>query len=98
MLHKIQLTMTIIFSLGILMVAIVVTGLTLSSSNSTLRQQVSVLVSANSKQLELNIDNYIREVQQKAALLFSSEDYYRREDRRPRYHGKFLGFRYRLQR
>ena len=63
MLHKIQLTMTIIFSLGILMVAIVVTGLTLSSSNSTLRQQVSVLVSANSKQLELNIDNYIREVQ-----------------------------------
>ena len=76
MLHKIQLTMTIIFSLGILMVAIVVTGLTLSSSNSTLRQQVSVLVSANSKQLELNIDNYIREVQQKAALLFSSEDYY----------------------
>ena len=57
MLHKIQLTMTIIFSLGILMVAIVVTGLTLSSSNTTLRQQVSVLVSANSKQLELNIDN-----------------------------------------
>ena len=38
MLHKIQLTMTIIFSLGILMVAIVVTGLTLSSSNKTLRQ------------------------------------------------------------
>ena len=38
MLHKIQLTMTIIFSLGILMVAIVVTGLTLSSSNTTLRQ------------------------------------------------------------
>lgn len=76
MLHKIQLTMTIIFSLGILMVAIVVTGLTLSSSNTTLRQQVSVLVSANSKQLELNIDNYIREVQQKAALLFSSEEYY----------------------
>ena len=75
MLHKIQLTMTIIFSLGILMVAIVVTGLTLSSSNSTLQQQVSVLVSANSKQLELNIDNYIREVQQKAALLFSSEEY-----------------------
>ena len=75
MLHKIQLTMTIIFSLGILMVAIVVTGLTLSSSNTTLRQQVSVLVSANSKQLELNIDNYIREVQQKAALLFSSEEY-----------------------
>ena len=76
MLHKIQLTMTIIFSLGILMVAIVVTGLTLSSSNTTLRQQVSVLVSANSKQLELNIDSYIREVQQKAALLFSSEEYY----------------------
>ena len=74
MLHKIQLTMTIIFSLGILMVAIVVTGLTLSSSNTTLRQQVSVLVSANSKQLELNIDSYIREVQQKAALLFSSEE------------------------
>lgn len=69
MLHKIQLTMTIIFSLGILMVAIVVTGLTLSSSNSTLRQQVSVLVSANSKQLELNIDNYIREVQQKANVI-----------------------------
>ena len=35
-----------------------------------------MLVSANSKQLELNIDSYIREVQQKAALLFSSEEYY----------------------
>lgn len=76
MLHKIQLTMIIIFSLGILMVAIIVTSLTLSNSNETLRQQVSVLVSANSKQLELNIDNYIREVQQKAALLFSDEAYY----------------------
>lgn len=76
LLHKIQLTSTIIFLAGILLVAIIVTGLTLSNSNKTLRKQVSILVSANSKQLELNIDNYIEEVQQKAALLFSSEDYY----------------------
>jgi diguanylate cyclase (GGDEF)-like protein len=48
----------------------------LRKSKSTMKSTVSGLIAANSRQLELNINSYLGNVESTAALLFADDDYY----------------------
>lgn len=69
---KILLVFAVVSFLSILIVAF---GIFKQAQDTTIRK-VSELVSADSEQLELNIDQYMQNVEKNAMLLFADADYY----------------------
>ncbi len=55
----------------------VLTSIIVSSAGSIMSQEVSSLIAANSRQIELNINNYLQNIESTATLMFSDEAYYK---------------------
>lgn len=73
---RLQLKIIFVFSGIIFAVTVFLSVLILSRSNASIRKSVSSLIAANSRQLELNINSYLENVEQTVALLFADETYY----------------------
>lgn len=73
---RLQLRIIFVFSGIIFMVTAFLSAVILGRSNASIRKSVSSLIAANSRQLELNINSYLENVEQTVALLFADEDYY----------------------
>jgi len=74
--QRMQLNILFLYIVIVFVVVASVSALMVSVSDRILSRKVSALISANSKQLELNINNYLELVEKTSALLFSDEDYY----------------------
>lgn len=71
-----QVEILIVFAAIILIVTAFLDYVILDKSGSAMRQTVSSLIAANSRQLELNINSYLERMQTVPTLLFSDESYY----------------------
>lgn len=74
--RQIQLGILMLFTAVVVALSVVLTGSFLKHTTKTLGDYVSTLISADSRQLELNIDSYLQKVENTVALLFSDERYY----------------------
>lgn len=74
--RKLQMEILFLFVGVILGVSFFLAIVILGRSSMTIREKVSSLIAANSRQLELNINSYLDKVETTAALLFSDEAYY----------------------
>lgn len=74
--RKIQLKIILVFVGIIFLITSFLVVVILGKSNSSIRKSVSSLIGANSRQLEMNINSYLENVEQTVALLFADEDYY----------------------
>lgn len=74
--RKLQIEICFTF-VGIVIAATAILALViLQKSSQVIKREVSGLVSANSHQLELNINSYLEKVENTVALLFEEEAYY----------------------
>ena len=71
-----QLEILIVFAAIILIVTAFLDYIILDRSGRAMRQTVSSLIAANSRQLELNINSYLDRMQTVPTLLFSDESFY----------------------
>ena len=74
--RRIQLRVLYSFCMIIIIVSMFLTSIILEQSSKTMQKKVASLVAANSRQLQLNINSYLREVESTASLLFADESYY----------------------
>ncbi len=79
-LQKLEIQITVIFSLIVLILTVALTSFLTARSNETLRENVASMLAVNSKQLAVNIEQYFGEVENSVALLFSDEAYYGYDD------------------
>ncbi len=75
-LRRIQLTYTLLSSVIILAVSFFISAFVITETNKSMKSQVSSLITADTRQLELNVNNYLNEVEKITTLLFSDEAYY----------------------
>lgn len=74
--HKFQIQILLI-CVSILFIAVVfLLTVMLNKSEDAMRDNTADLITANSNQLEINIDSYLKKMETTAALLFANEDYY----------------------
>ena len=73
---RFQIELLVVFSALILIVTIFLDYLILERSGRTMQQNASNLISANSRQIELNINSYLERMETIPTLLFSDETYY----------------------
>lgn len=73
---RMQSRILILFIAVILVVVGVLTTVMLSMASEILSDKVSALISANSRQIELNIDSYLKKVETTTTLIYANEDYY----------------------
>jgi diguanylate cyclase (GGDEF)-like protein len=71
-----QIEILIIFSALIAIVTIFLDYMILQRSDRAMKETVSKLVAADSRQLELNINSYLQRMETTATLMFSDEAYY----------------------
>lgn len=71
-----QMLVTVTMSVILVAVSLIINYMLISSSNDSMKRQISGLVASNTHQMELNIDSYFKKVEKVAALLFSDETYY----------------------
>lgn len=74
--RKLQTEILFLYVAVILGVSFFLAIVILGRSSMTIREKVSSLIAANSRQLELNINSYLDNVETTATLLFSDESYY----------------------
>ncbi|WP_026505184.1 sensor domain-containing diguanylate cyclase [Butyrivibrio sp. NC3005] len=72
----IQLKMVALFVGTVLGTSAFLSFILISRSSLTLRKNASNLIAANTRQIELNIDNYLESIERAASLLYSDENYY----------------------
>lgn len=65
-----------IFAGTVLVMTILLSTIILDKSSDVMRRNVSSLISTNSRQLELNINAYMRKVEATTTLLFANEEFY----------------------
>ncbi|MEE0954482.1 MAG: sensor domain-containing diguanylate cyclase [Eubacterium sp.] len=75
-LRRLQGLFTILMAAILVAVSLLVNWMVVSSSNESMKQQITGLISSNTHQMELNIDSYFQKVEKVAALLFSDKAYY----------------------
>lgn len=73
---RFQIELLVVFSAIILIVTFFLDYLILERSGRTMQQNASNLISANSRQIELNINSYLERMETIPTLLFSDETYY----------------------
>lgn len=73
---KFQLNITISYIVLIVLVVSFLSFFIMKKSRDTVSSEISGLISANSRQIELNISSYLKDVESTVALLFSDEAYY----------------------
>ena len=73
---RFQIELLVVFSALILIVTIFLDYLILERSGRTMQRNASNLISANSRQIELNINSYLERMETVPTLLFSDEAYY----------------------
>lgn len=71
-----QIEILVVFAAIILIVTAFLDYVILERSGRAMQQTVSELISANSRQLELNINSYLERMETTSTLLFSDESYY----------------------
>ena len=74
--RRLQLYISGLYSAIVLCVTAFILIVILEKSNETIKENMSSMISANSRQLELNINSYLYDVETTAALMFSDEAYY----------------------
>lgn len=74
--RRLQLQLLIEFNIIIFCVAAFLAVVIVGEASHIIREKVSSLITADSRQLELNIDSYLDKVETTATLLFSDEAYY----------------------
>ena len=70
---RFQIELLVVFSALILIVTIFLDYLILERSGRTMQRNASNLISANSRQIELNINSYLERMETVPTLLFSDE-------------------------
>lgn len=73
---RLQLNITFVFCIFILITTIVLSMTVSNLSSRSIRSNVSKLITSNSRQIQLNIDSYLTDVENAAALMFSDAKYY----------------------
>ena len=73
---RLQYSLIIILAAIILTITLVTITVLLTVTDRTMKRQMVSLIAVNSEQLRLNIDSYLTEVEDTAALIFSDEAYY----------------------
>lgn len=74
--RKMQFRIMYSFGLIIIVVSAVLAGVILERSGTVMRQKVASLVAADSHQLQMNINSYLKKVESTASLMFADEKYY----------------------
>lgn len=74
--RKFQAQVVIVFSAIVLLVTAFLVFVILQRTEAATRENVSNLIAANSKQIEININSYLEKMEATATLLFANEDYY----------------------
>ena len=74
--RQIQERTMVLFCVLLVTLASFLTFLYVTSSNYNIRKNAASLVTANNREMELNIDNYLDKVQEASDLLFSDPMYY----------------------
>lgn len=77
---RVQNYTLIIFVLIVLSVSALLSFSFLKKSSEAIKNNAAQLIAANSRQLQLNINSYLNNVESTAALLFSDEDYYKYDE------------------
>lgn len=75
-LQRYQIKITVIFITIIIAITLFLTTVLLSRTEDVIRDNTSKLIAANSRQLQLNINNYLDNVEKTSALMFADESYY----------------------
>lgn len=82
--QKFQTNILLLFSGTIILLTVFLTSFILQRSENAMRENVSRLVAANSKQLQLNINSYLEKMETTATLLFADESYYLYDETNPK--------------
>ena len=75
-LRRMQVLYVLMSSVVIAGVCLLISVLVITQTNQSMKTQVSSLITADARQLELNIESYLSEVEKITTLLFSDEAYY----------------------
>ena len=75
-LRRMQVLYVLMSSVVIAGVCLLISVLVITKTNQSMKTQVSSLITADARQLELNIESYLSEVEKITTLLFSDEAYY----------------------
>ena len=73
---RLQYSLIIILAAIIFTITLVTISVLFTVTDRTMKRQMVSLMAVNSQQLRLNIDSYLNEVEDTAALIFSDEAYY----------------------
>lgn len=75
--QKMQFRILFVYIAIIFIMVATLTTVILGATNKILSTKISALIGANSRQLEMNINNYLDTVETTSALIFSDEEYYK---------------------
>lgn len=71
-----QIIYSIVVALGVVLLALIISVVLLWSVRQTTEDNISYFIAADAHQMELNVNNYMYNVQQDIALLYSDKNYY----------------------
>ena len=63
-------------AIGVVLLSIIISFVLLWSLRQTTEDRISYFIAADAHQMELNVNNYMYNVQQVTALLFADKNYY----------------------
>ena len=75
-LRSTQIVYSVVVALGVILLSIIISVVLLRSLRRTTEDKISYFIAADAHQMELNVNNYLNNVQQVTALLFSDKNYY----------------------
>ena len=71
-----QIIYSLVVVIGVIFLSLVISFILLRSLRRTTEDKISYFIAADAHQMELNVNNYLDNVQQVTALLFSDKNYY----------------------
>lgn len=75
-LYSTQIIYSLVVAGGVIFLSLIISVVLLLSLKRSTEDKISYFVAADAHQMELNVNNYLNNVQQVTALLFSNKDYY----------------------
>ena len=71
-----QIVYSLVVALGVILLSLVISAILFSSLKNSTEDRISYFIAADAHQMELNVNNYMYNVQQEVALLYSDRNYY----------------------
>lgn len=71
-----QIVYSLVVAFGVILFSLVISAILLSSLKDSTEDRISYFIAADAHQMELNVNNYMYNVQQDVALLYSDKNYY----------------------